>query len=464
MCGTPHWKRGQYTQASSETTDFPTEDNTEEDMWDVLFRTPVSLWKANVCKVMVEEEVRREYSNLTERQPPYSGVRNNADGTFSFTHLGNEFQGFQNAWCAAVCREYANVRAPRGHGFKRNFDKDVFTNGTPLRISTCLERLGNWNDLLYLYTAKSFVSLTKESPCIPCSTCGCLHFRSSMRESYMQCKRSLQEMSQEFATASSANGIEVQAERQTIMTCVRCIRDDSSPKKFSPDNGMILPDVPACFKSLTSLEERLISPFMAFMKVKLLGVNQQKALVGGIVTVPLDVIQVCENLPQTLHTCEAVLVCLKRNLSMKHAHVQGPVRVALLELCLSKLLQYCVLYNDLGTTSTKEAFVRLAKAVEQAQQEPVTRNVLLREDIDSSLIGENHVTFFNAIPSYSLPDKGKRSFPLHTACLRDRCRTPTFIDVPLQLVALKKVAYKAKPLHTEHTPWQRLHPWRRLHP
>lgn len=380
-----HWKSGEYTDLITETESNGVE--VSADMWDYILQEKITFWKPYINMSTIEQELREEYGDLCEEKPHYRGVSRHEEGTYSFLFMNTSCGGLHSAWSAAVCREYANIRVGQSKIRRPNFSSNIFISNPPentFHSSKTLEKYVNWDDITYNYVAKHFISAAKESPCLPCSTCSSLHFRSNMQSNKKRTAENVDSDTESF-------------------TCTRCLREKRKTKKYSEANGMRLPQVPDCYKILSTLEERLISPFLAFMKVKLLGVGQQKALVGGVVTVPLDTVQVCESLPQSLQTCEAVIVCLKRKLQMKHSHIQGPVRVALLKHCLQKLIRESPLYKELGATTSDDAFINLAKAIKKAELEGISDNAILREDVEENLLGDNHITFLNVIPSYSLP-------------------------------------------------------------
>lgn len=99
-------------------------------------------------------------------------------------------------------------------------------------------------------------------------------------------------------------------------TCLLAVQQDKIPT-CSLANDMKFPPIPEESK-LTHLEERLISPRLAFMQLKELPRGGQLNLKGNIVNVPAAVNTTVKLLPRMLDNTETIPVKLKRNLSYKH--------------------------------------------------------------------------------------------------------------------------------------------------
>ena len=95
--------------------------------------------------------------------------------------------------------------------------------------------------------------------------------------------------------------------------------------------------------TLTHLEERLISPRLAFAQIRQLGYKKsQIGLTGSVINVPsnLDIIQ--SALPRSVFDTMTITVMIKRKMEYKHAFLSGNVRpkhlmVALKDLCNTPL-------------------------------------------------------------------------------------------------------------------------------
>lgn len=98
-------------------------------------------------------------------------------------------------------------------------------------------------------------------------------------------------------------------------TCLLAVQQDKIPT-CSLANDIKFPPIPEELK-LTHLEERLISPRLAFMQLKELPRGVQLNSKGNIVNVPADVNTTVKLLPRMLDNTETIPVKLKRKLSYK---------------------------------------------------------------------------------------------------------------------------------------------------
>ena len=100
-------------------------------------------------------------------------------------------------------------------------------------------------------------------------------------------------------------------------TCLQAIQQGQIPACCIANN-MRFPAIPEELK-LTHLEERLISPRLAFMQLRELPRGGQLNLKGNVVNVPADVNTTVKQLPRMLDNTETIPVKLKRKLSYKHS-------------------------------------------------------------------------------------------------------------------------------------------------
>lgn len=96
-------------------------------------------------------------------------------------------------------------------------------------------------------------------------------------------------------------------------TCLLAVRQDKIPTCSLTNDMKFPPPIPEELK-LTHLEERLISPHLAFMQLKELPRGGQLNLKGNIVNVNTTV----KLLPRMCDNTETIPVKLKRKLSYKH--------------------------------------------------------------------------------------------------------------------------------------------------
>ena len=82
-------------------------------------------------------------------------------------------------------------------------------------------------------------------------------------------------------------------------------------------NNLKLEDIPSELSDLNSLEVRLISPRIPFMKMVALSCGKQRAIHGPAVNVPTDLQPICSLLPRLPSQAQMVPMKLKRKLFYK---------------------------------------------------------------------------------------------------------------------------------------------------
>lgn len=188
-------------------------------MWDVILDEPISVWKSDISVRTLETHMEREHRNTCPTKEKYKGIFNTSEG-FYFNFMSMKFEGFTNAWCAAVCRDYAYVRVHRQHSTRHNFGKHAFMDDKGIFVSTSLETAIDWDDLVFLSIAKTFIASSKERPSTPCSVCKCVHFKSNIVTQCFTRKRTFQELLHaQFGTR------QCETIRYEVHICKRCLRD-----------------------------------------------------------------------------------------------------------------------------------------------------------------------------------------------------------------------------------------------
>ena len=97
--------------------------------------------------------------------------------------------------------------------------------------------------------------------------------------------------------------------------CKKYIYKGKIPK-LSIKNGCSFPKKPNEL-DLFNLEERFISPVMAFMLIHQLFPGGQFSLYGSICHIPIEIGKVISTLPRSLDQCETIAVKLKCRLCYK---------------------------------------------------------------------------------------------------------------------------------------------------
>ena len=145
-------------------------------------------------------------------------------------------------------------------------------------------------------------------------------------------------------------------------TCKNHIYKGNIPK-LSIKNGCGFPEKPNEL-NLYTLEERFISPVMAFMLIHQLLPGHQLSLYGSICHLPIEIGKIVKKLPRTLNEYETISVKLKRRLCYKNTVFDENVRPYKIIEALQYLLNNSNLYkehninidpewlNDFGTSDT----------------------------------------------------------------------------------------------------------------
>ena len=126
-------------------------------------------------------------------------------------------------------------------------------------------------------------------------------------------------------------------------TCKKYIYKGKIPK-LSIKNGCGFPKKPHKL-DLFNLEERFISPVMAFMLIHQLFPGGQFSLYGSICHLPIEIAKVISTLPRSLHQCKTIAVKLKRRLCYKNSVFSENVRPQKIIDALEYLLRTSELYK-----------------------------------------------------------------------------------------------------------------------
>jgi hypothetical protein len=134
-----------------------------------------------------------------------------------------------------------------------------------------------------------------------------------------------------------------------IKLCVTCRKDIMSNKvpNLSLSNGLAFHEVPDCLKTLTELEERLISPRIPFMVIRSLGFCKQFGLKGNLVNVPMNVDTNVSILPRSFSDTHTIQLKLMRQMKNKNAFMYETIRPKVVHTAVKYLVQQ-ELYKDEG--------------------------------------------------------------------------------------------------------------------
>ena len=92
-------------------------------------------------------------------------------------------------------------------------------------------------------------------------------------------------------------------------------------------NGLNYPDIPECLKDLTSVEERLVTARLPFMRIVAL-FERQSAIRGAVVNVPVSVNETVTALPRTFDQAQVIQLHLRRRMEYQHDYMTETIRPA----------------------------------------------------------------------------------------------------------------------------------------
>ena len=186
---------------------------------------------------------------------------------------------------------------------------------------------------------KMFYHLTSHGPIYVCSICQQTNFIDKVTEIAKLKKNKNMNLLNECRT----NYKSVNNKEYICHTCKKYIYKGKIPR-LSIKNGCGFPKTPNEL-NLFNLEERFISPVMAFMLIHQLFPGGQFSLYGSICHLPIEIGKVISTLPRSLDQYETIAVKLKRRLSYKNSVFSENVRPQKIIEALQYLLQNSELYQ-----------------------------------------------------------------------------------------------------------------------
>ena len=150
-----------------------------------------------------------------------------------------------------------------------------------------------------------------EGPDNVCVCCGGLFFRRTLRPFNAQ----LLESNEEFLDKIIDPTLRHINQKWMCITCTRYVKKGKIPR-LALNNGLQFPTVNHQVNNLSELEERLIAPRIAFMKIKPLKKfsDRQMGMVGNVVNVPIDHVEIVKSLPRSFNDTDTIQIRLKRRL------------------------------------------------------------------------------------------------------------------------------------------------------
>lgn len=178
-------------------------------------------------------------------------------------------------------------------------------------------------------------------------------------------------------------------------TCLLAVKQDNIPK-CSLANDMKFPPIPEELK-LTHLEERLISPPLAFIQLKEFPRGGQLNLKGNIVNVPADVNTTVKLLPRMFDNTGTLPVKLKRKLSYKHVVAFEKIRPNKVFEAARWLIDNSALFRSEGVevdSAWLNGYEEMQQVEENAQTECQEKDQVL--ELDSQIPSNSNINNHNA--------------------------------------------------------------------
>jgi len=171
------------------------------------------------------------------------------------------------------------------------------------------------------YESQKYENIIKEGPTTVCACCGGLFFSRSLQIiDPIDINHQFRPLVfNEFLYPSYSTEVEV-----NIFFCYTCntgIKNDKVPK-IALTSGLMFNTVDDCLNNLNDLEERLVSPRIAFMRIRPLGWDGQKGMIGNVVNVPIDIQESLQSvLPRHFDDTHTMQLNLKRKMEYKKAYM-----------------------------------------------------------------------------------------------------------------------------------------------
>ena len=187
---------------------------------------------------------------------------------------------------------------------------------------------------------KIFNNLISEGPIYVCSVCQQTQFKDKVNDINRLKKNKYTNLLNQCKT----NYKSVNNQEYICHTCKDYIYKGKIPK-LSIKNGCGFPHKPDEL-NLFNLEERFISPVMAFMLIHQLLPGGQLSLSGSICHLPIEIGKIINTLPRTFDQYETISVKLKRRLCYKNTVFNENVRPHKIIAALQYLLKTSQLYKE----------------------------------------------------------------------------------------------------------------------
>lgn len=214
-------------------------------------------------------------------------------------------------------------------------------------------RLRNVSSKTIEDAARSFAAAVKEGPDYVCTCCHRLMYHKTVVE-FKPSKYS--KLSEDVLNRVFSPELVRTSAHQKVWVCKTCdytLKRGKMPAQAKANN-LVLDDVPAELSDLNSMEVRLLSLRIPFMKMVALPCGKQRGIHGPAVNVPTDLHPVCDLLPRLPSEAQMVPMKLKRKLSYRGHYMFQHVRPAKVLAALEWLKTNNPLYHNVQVNTNWE--------------------------------------------------------------------------------------------------------------
>ncbi|XP_055600404.1 uncharacterized protein LOC129749455 [Uranotaenia lowii] len=190
---------------------------------------------------------------------------------------------------------------------------------------------------------REFIENRKQMPSYVCASCeGSFFFKSVQKISKQIIDKIMKnENIQNTCDSRTLNYYFQNSCNYLCKTCIKYVKERKIPK-LATSWGLKLPPVPECITRLNDIEERIVSPYVAFQKVVLMSkraCNPQLGMKGSAIHVPSSVPLMVSSLPRQLNNLDVIPIPVefKRHMGHSSTYISGLVRASYVSEALDYL-------------------------------------------------------------------------------------------------------------------------------
>uniref|UniRef100_A0ABD2W1Y8 ATP-dependent DNA helicase n=1 Tax=Trichogramma kaykai TaxID=54128 RepID=A0ABD2W1Y8_9HYME len=200
-----------------------------------------------------------------------------------------------------------------------------------------------------------YLNNRKEGPDINCVCCNNIFFRKSLvnfnEDNYIKSSNSIE------SNRIFINTIRTNDSKFICNTCHKHCLKYKIPKMTETEN-LKFPNVPDYVRNLSSVEERMVAPYVPFMQIKALqpyALNSQLSLKGSVVNIHTDINDMIKILPRKFDELSIVQIKFKRHIEHKSDYLFETIKPS--HICKAlKYLKNTPLYTQNDININEEFF------------------------------------------------------------------------------------------------------------